>query len=194
MGCDIHCYKEKFVDGKWLSADEWETEEEGDGSTYTSVPWAKRFTDRNYQLFGVLAAGVRGNEYDYSFQPRGLPFDLSPECAAQSESWGSDGHSHSFLFLHELRALREHIKEAKIHCDGMKHKDEIKALNDSIASGSPNWDLLFPYCASTNAAGYEGFEIDVPASFYIGESVDKLIAGFEGVEGENHRLVFFFDN
>lgn len=38
------------------------------------------------------------------------------------------------------------------------------------------------------------FEIDVPASFYIGDSLQKIINQFEGIDGENHRIVFFFDN
>lgn len=194
MGCDIHCYKETFVDGRWVTADNWKTTDYGDGESHTDVPWEDRFTTRNYQLFGVLAAGVRGYEYDYSFQQRGLPFDMSAECAAQAESWDSDGHSHSYLYLHELKALREHIKTATVHIEGMKNRDEIKALNASIASGTPNWELIFPYCKWGGDPTYEDFKVDVPAAFYLGESLDELIKGFDGLDGENHRLVFFFDN
>lgn len=194
MGCDIHAYKEKFVDGKWVSADEWQTTDYGDGEVYTDVPWEKRFTQRNYQLFGVLSKGVRGYEYDYSFEPRGLPFDACREIVDKAESWDADGHSHSYLYLHELLALREHIKSQLVHIEGMKQADELKALQASIASGAPDWRLIFPYCSMTNAPKHVRFDLDVPADFYIGSSLDELIACFDGVGGENQRLVFFFDN
>jgi len=193
MGCDIHMYKEKSVGGKWLTADEWVPYDYGDGENGKEVPWEKRFTDRNYELFGVLSSGVR-REHTFSLKPRGMPFNPSEEVKEANKDWDSDGHSHSYLYLFELRELRAFLASATIKVSGMKDADQLKALQDSIASGTPKWDLIFPYCQSTNAPGAVDFEIDIPADFYMGESLDKIITGFDGIEGDNHRVVFWFDN
>jgi hypothetical protein len=193
MGCDIHLYKEKFVDGQWLAADKWQTYDYGDDDKGIEVPWQERFTARDYNLFGLLAKGVR-REHPFSFEPRGLPFDPCQEIASVAEKWGEDGHSHSYLFLHELKAMAGFIKKATINITGMKHRDELDALHASISSGNPDWNLIFPYCQSTNARDHIDFAIDVPADFYFGESLNQIIGGFDGIDGDNHRIVFFFDN
>lgn len=193
MGCDIHAYKEKLVCGKWLTADEWKDEEYGDEKS-RDVPWQKRFTNRNYNLFGLLAKGTRGYEFAASMAPRGLPFDLSPDVRQAAEQWDSDGHSHSFLYLHELRAMRDWTLQNTIKVSGMKNSEELARLRASVASEKPDWNLLYPYCQSTNDYRQEEFEIDVPASFVVGSGLDKIIGMFDGIEGENHRLVFWFDN
>lgn len=193
MGCDIHMYKEKFVDGKWLAADEWIAYDYGDDDKGLEVPWQKRFTDRNYDLFGLLAAGVR-REHPFSFQPRGLPFDACREISDNAERYGEDGHNHSYLFLHELKAMARYAERAVILVGGMKDRDELAALRASIASGCPDWNLIFPYCQSTNDPKQIDFEIDIPASFYFAEPLKRIIDSFDGIDGENHRIVFFFDN
>lgn len=189
MGCDIHLYREKNVEGKWLAADKWSND---DG--YPSVKYEDQyFTDRNYQLFGLLARGVR-EEHDFSFAKRGLPFDACEEIKRCSDNWGCDGHSHSYLFLHELKAILAFTKQQKLTVSGMKDSKELAALRESIASGSPDWDLLWPYCQFTNIPSHENFEIDVPASLYFEDALERIIAGFDGIDGDNHRIVFFFDN
>lgn len=193
MGCDIHVYKEKFVDGKWLTADVWEEEDYGDGEIHKNVPWGERFTERNYNLFGVLSKGVR-RHFDFGFEQRGIPFDACDEVAEQAENWDCDGHSHSYLYLHELKAMRDYLKTRTLPISGMKDKDELVALYASIKSGEPDWNLLYPFCQDTNASNYVDFAIDVPADFIVGNGFDKLIQQFDNVEGENHRIVFFFDN
>jgi len=184
MGCDIHLYKEKCVDGKWTTADEWTAYDCGDDDKGIEVSWKNRFSDRNYQLFGLLSAGVR-EEHKFSFAPRGLPFDACAEIAKMSERYGVDGHSHSYLFLHELKAMSAFLDSQTIAVSGMKSTEELKALRASIATGNPDWSLLFPYCRSTNARDHEDFEIEVPASFYVGAGLKKIISGFDGIDGEN---------
>jgi hypothetical protein len=190
MGCDIHLYKEKFVDGAWISADVW-ADEYGDG---LEVPFEERFTDRNYNLFGLLACGVR-REFEFSFAPRGLPFNVCKLVADSSNGWGIDGHGHSYLFLHELKEMKKFLQTEEIEISGMKQKDELAALRSSIEGpGKTDWDLLYPYCQGTNAHDYEEFSIRVPAEFIVGSGLEKIIAGFDGCDGENHRIVFWFDN
>jgi len=193
MGCDIHLYKEKQVNGEWLTADSWGAYDYGDDEKGMEVPWEQRFTDRNYDLFGLLAKDVR-RDHPFSFATRGIPFNACAEVAEESVKWDSDGHSHSYLYLHELKDMLTFLGKSTMKISGMKDKSELAALQFSIASGAPNWNLLYPYCQATNAEGYAEFEIDVPAMFSVGESLEKIIADFEGVEGENHRIVFFFDN
>lgn len=195
MGCDIHCYKEKHVDGKWLTADEWKPYSYGDAleDNGMEVPWEKRFTGRNYQLFGLLSNGVRC-EHPFSFEPRGLPFNPCAEIAAEAERWEGDGHSHSYLYLFELKEMLAHLEQNTIKITGMKDKAGLQALRESIASGTPSWDLLFPYCKWSSDPTYEDFEIDIPASFYMGADLKTIIDSFDGVDGDNHRIVFFFDN
>ena len=193
MGCDIHLYKEKLVDGKWVTADEWEPYDYGDDDKGIEVPWKKRFTDRNYNLFGALAKGVRC-EHPFSFAPRGMPMQSSPEYRETLDKWGVDGHNTSYLYLHELRELREFCKTSMISISGMKDHNELAALRASIESGTPDWKLLFPYCGWTNDPRSVEFTIDVPADFYLGSGLDSIIGSFDGVDGDNHRIVFFFDN
>jgi len=189
MGCDIHLYKEKKVGGKWVAADKWEKDSEG----YVEVPWKERFTTRNYQLFGMLSKGVR-EDNDYAFEPRGLPFNLSEEVLKAAQLWDGDGHNHSYLYLHELEDMQVHLENTTVTVKGMKSKDELKSLYTSIESGNTDWTLLFPYCRYTNDKSQEEFEVEVPAAFYVGESLKEIINGFSNVDGENHRIVFWFDN
>lgn len=193
MGCDIHLYKEKQVAGQWVSADEWVAFDYGDDDKGVEVPWQKRFTERNYELFGLLAKGVR-SEHPFSFEPRGTPCNPSPEIASEMARYGEDGHSHSYLYLHELKDMLAWLDTQIIKISGMKDAEGLAALQESVKSGSPDWSLLFPYCGWTSQKDWVEFEIDVPASFYMATPLRKIIEGFDGVDGDNHRIVFFFDN
>ena len=192
MGCDIHLYKEKKVDGVWVSADENWVDQYGEG---LDVPYQERFTDRNYELFGFLSKGVRG-EFDFSFLERGIPIDACVEVSNVCDGWGCDGHSHSYLYIHELKDAVDILKKKFVKITGMKSADQLSALRDSISSDrETDWNLLYPYCKwASNGMGYEPFEFDVPASFILGEALERIIAMFDGVDGENHRIVFWFDN
>jgi hypothetical protein len=194
MGCDIHIYREKKVGDQWVTADKWTPYDYGDDDKGVRVEWGDRaYTGRNYDLFGLLSQGAR-HEHEFSFEPRGLPFNACPEIQQESARWGVDGHSHSYLYLHELKEMAAFLETNTIEISGLKNADELKALRESIASGSPNWNLIFPYCQGTSDPTYERFAIDVPADFCMGGCLAKIINSFEGVDGENHRIVFFFDN
>lgn len=190
MGCDIHLYKEKLVNGVWVTADVWEAYDYGDDEKGIEVNWNNQFRDRNYNLFGLLSKGVR-HEFDMSYEPRGLPFNISDEVDSRLNE---DDHGHSYLYLFELQELMQHINSTTIDISGMKDADELKALEES---NPKNWDLLYPYCQGTNARNAVSFKIDVPASFVMGNGLQKIIDSFDGVDGvdgDNHRIVFWFDN
>lgn len=194
MGCDIHCYKEKQINGVWETADEWVAYDYGDDDKGVEVPYEKRYTGRNYKLFGLLSKGVR-SEHPFSFEPRGLPFNLCAEIASKSGRMGVDGHSHSYLYLHELKDMQSFLKTQMVTISGMKNKDGLAALQASIDSqGETDWGLLYPYCGWGNGPDLVEFSIEVPASYIVGGGLDEIIAAFDGVDGDNHRVAFFFDN
>lgn len=123
-----------------------------------------------------------------------MPFNLSETLGDFINQSGDYCHNYSYLYLHELKDALEFLRSKNIKVEGMKDKSELVTLRKSIATGSPDWDLLFPFCASTNIQGYETFSLDVPATFKFGECLKRIIDSFEGIDGDNHRLVFFFDN
>lgn len=82
---------------------------EGDEPYRSLRPW----DGRNYDLFAILAdvrngrgfAGVKtGEGFEPIADPRGVPEDAHPETAEFMDSYGCDGHSHSWYTLAQLRA------------------------------------------------------------------------------------------
>lgn len=190
MGCNIHLYREKFVAGKWVTADEWK-DEYGDGQ---DVPFEKRFTTRSYSLFAILA-GVRERETPvFKLKPRGMPIAACSEVVAACDNYGNDGHSHSYLYLHELTELANLLASNKQMISGMMHREQLKRLEASIASRSPDWNMLFPYSQSTNAPGHIEFKVAVPADFLVGRHLKEIIDSLTDIGGDQQRIVFWFDN
>lgn len=115
MGCDIHLYVEKKVDGKWVSADKWTKDKYSDDPKKVSVGYKDSFySGRNYDLFAILAdvrngrgfAGCKtGEGFNTIKKPRGIPKDCDPRVKAEADGWDCDGHSHSFLTVAELIAF-----------------------------------------------------------------------------------------
>lgn len=113
MGCDIHMYVERKVNGLWVSAIERERNEYYDRYPESEREWSTPdfYDGRNYDLFAILAnvrngrgfAGIpTGSGFKPIAMPRGLPDDVSSEVKAESDYWGSDGHSHSYLTVAEI--------------------------------------------------------------------------------------------
>lgn len=112
MGCDIHFYVEKKVNGVWESADTWEIDDCYEDEQVYNVPYKKSFYNgRNYDLFAMLAdvrngygfAGVVTGEGFFPIdEPRGLPENTSERVKQASERSGIDGHSHSHFYVSEL--------------------------------------------------------------------------------------------
>lgn len=113
MGCDIHLYLEKkeFGYGKdadkfvWVSLDKW-TEMGEFGDIYLDVDSEDRFyRKRNYNLFCALAGVTshRLSNVPNYMKPKGIPADCSKLIYSAIKYWESDGHSHSYLTLKELK-------------------------------------------------------------------------------------------
>lgn len=114
MGCDIHLFAEKKVNGKWVTLDKWvnnpdyphddnreliiETEFGGEYNGFYSY-------GRNYNLFAALC-GVRSSHFNNPpkpiRRPRGIPKDCCEETRRERIIWSEDAHSDSFLTLSEL--------------------------------------------------------------------------------------------
>ena len=132
MGCDIHIYREKLVDGQWVTADTWALCK----WNKTALSHDEIGGSRNYALFYCLA-GIRrnGDGHPFSFAPRGMPITASAEVLNQYEEWDGVGHSHSFLYLHEL-------EKNMVPVSGMKEKTELARFREAVAANEPGcWDL-----------------------------------------------------
>ena len=188
MGCDIHLYKEKKIDGVWVTADEWE-DEHGEG---LDVPYEKQFSERDYYLFGFLAGVMR--ESELSLEQKGFPTTASKNVRDCYEYWKGDAHSASHLTLEELKYHWAMLSSKDVSVSGMKDTDGLNKLARSIMEkGETDWDLLYPYCQMTNQDNFETFLIDVPCH-YILSGIEKLIRLFDDVDADEFRIVFWFDN
>lgn len=107
MGCDIHMYVEVNDGISWQKVGDVFLGPYGEGGMSDSP-----YRGRNYDLFAILAnvrngygfAGVKtGKGFVPISLPKGLPVDVSTEIREESDSWGVDGHSHSWLTLKELK-------------------------------------------------------------------------------------------
>lgn len=122
MGCDIHLYAEKKVysyadkdkiAGKWVSLDKWVERDEWETDTELyrelDVPDEDEVYShgRNYNLFTALA-NVRSQYFtdpQFICEAKGFPKDASRMVKLKKKHYGSDGHSHSWLTLAELKAF-----------------------------------------------------------------------------------------
>jgi len=80
MGCDIHIYLEKLIDGKWVMVDQ--------------PDYKRDCRQRNYARFAALS-GVRGD----GPKANGWPEDASAGAKSYSDRYSTGAHSHSFLPL-----------------------------------------------------------------------------------------------
>lgn len=191
MGCDIHLYREKQVGGKWVAADNFVKQYDDEPA---DVPYGERFTDRNYKLFAFLCDGVRGS-YPFSMKERGMPLRMCDEIKAINDMWGQDGHSHSYLYLHELKEISVILGDLKVTVTGMKEKESLSGFLKELEKPNPDYDKLYPYCGwASDTDMYAEFEVELPVSYLIGEPIDRIVSTFDDCDGENHRIVFWFDN
>lgn len=103
MGCDIHWYSEHLEGNSWVCDQASSFDEKETGCDYSPPPDMDEFPNsyRDYLFFGLLSNGVR-TSWEYSFDPKGEPYDCSEQVQRLLHYWGEDGHSHSYLTCQEL--------------------------------------------------------------------------------------------
>lgn len=148
--------------------------------------------NRSYLAFTQLC-GVRSH-YDNPqciSPPKGIPDDISEYVRAAIESYGIDGHSHSYVTLKEIREFRENLKPMKLK--GMISPEQAKQLDEKqIAPES--------WCGWTNREGFVFREwqsrIDALENIHnkLKERAIERYWTEENIEEDNIRIVFFFDN
>ena len=159
MGCDIHIYRERKVNGSWETSTTETVEHYGDGDEYTSIyngidsfeEGATRYVGRNYVLFSFLS-GVRSYGETWFMDPiaedRGFPEDI---CDVNKHLLDNcDLHSHGYVTLAELLEL---IQETKTELtkssigastlDGLSISRLLDGLNNLLET--VNWDNYFEH-------------------------------------------------
>lgn len=114
MGCDIHLRVEQKVNGAWTPAEKMVPNKYAGEEGEPAMLPERFYSERNYDLFAILAGvrngrGFAGCDTGDGFNPiaeeRGLPKDVSDAVREESDGWGCDGHSHSWLTLAEILAF-----------------------------------------------------------------------------------------
>lgn len=215
MGCDIHMYLEKKVNGKWISADPVIKDSDG---LFDVDSRHRVYTQRNYLLFSVLA-GVREPKPGVwqKYKVKGFPDDADPMVKKIYEQWGSDAHTPSHLTLKDLLDVNWYETGVIISFDVTERQKEIyeyfknKALTEK--PGVPYLINYFMYAAIKDAwfsvletimeqkrdPALTKVHAVVPLSFVCDE-FEKVIwdlknmAISENLNNDEIRLVFWFDN
>jgi len=174
MGCDIHLYVEKFVDGRWVSVEP-AYEVKYYGSSWKSwAPqvdghndWENDPTNRDYQLFAFLAnvrngygfAGVdTGDAVIPQVAGRGIPSDtawIEPTYDDDGEqvagsAWLGE-HSFTHATLHELLGLPWDMEFT--HRGVVNQQEYI----EFITKGSPS-----SWCGDVSGPNVRVFDREIP--------------------------------
>ncbi|TDQ79534.1 hypothetical protein [Sphingobacterium yanglingense] len=196
MGCDIHIYVEykTRIKDSWNIGDYFIKTENFDSKN--GFERIEIHGNRDYSLFTTLA-GVR----DYSgrvvpvAEPKGLPSDLSAFVKSEAISYDSDGHTHSWLTLKELKQYQS--TEPTISYSGLLSKDQQRSL-DKYGILPNSW------CQGTNQEGYERREWSenneslIPLIEKLEQRAKELFSSscerYDSSCESNIRIVFWFDN
>lgn len=118
MGCDIHFFVEKLVDGKWQNVECEGTVSclcvrySSDRAPTKNCHWCKGtgeeprgwYDGRNYALFAVLANVRNYDDTPPIAEAKGFPENASGFVAKEFKEWGPDAHHPSYFTLRELQA------------------------------------------------------------------------------------------
>lgn len=126
---------------------------------------------RNYELFGRLA-GVRGGHYR---DPLGLPEDVTRLVKEESERWGPDGHSHSYISLEEYKKV---LFEELSYKPTSRDDAFYDYRSTPFEKQPPDFTTVVTYCDKLKER----------------MSLDKILLGKDTTSEVQVRLVFWFDN
>lgn len=197
MGCDIHMIVEvkRTVNGKtkWFNYDHFRKNpyfgEFEDEREWERIDLCR---DRNYIAFSQLC-GVRAytEKSPRISEPRGVPGDCCDYAREEIERWDSDGHSHSFVTLAEIREFRENLKPTPLN--GMISPEQVRDL-DEQGKTPESWCRW----TSNDSWVYREWESKIDALKSIQGALEQRALEHwwlkENIEPDNIRIVFFFDN
>ncbi len=186
MGCDIHAFAERRRGDKWVKLNEaFEHLDYSNKKVWTDEP----YEGRDYELFAFLADVRNGNGIVPIATPKGVPDDASYGYLHEVERYGEDGHSHSFFTLKELKAIPKKLLNQTIEDQSLiVEKDESGKIIET--------------CAMTNGKHYgkvgkrKLFKLFKDDYNPIKEIITQLesVTEDDGLDDEDIRIVFFFDN
>jgi hypothetical protein len=166
MGCDIHIYAEKLINGRWQKITGFKNRYDENSD--------EPYFGRNYELFAILA-GVRngsgfagcdtGDPVIPISEPRGLPEDVSSDIKAESDELGVDGHSHSWLLISEI--LKANIGSSKIVKRGWVDLDAFKEFLENGHPGS--------WCGGVSGNGVRHISNDSMRKIAEGADPEKVL-------------------
>lgn len=200
MGCDIHIYTEMHekLDDKliWINVDCWKY-----NRWYELYPASERqftiehiYKGRWYSMFAVLANVRNYGKCEPISMPRGLPEDVSKPVREECERWGTDGHSHSWFTLAELKDAKK--QRGIIHYIGWVTDEGKKQIEDGQMPDFWEADSS-EYCKHLMEWDFEFHLLD-PIIDSL-ERVKKRAFRYSLIDDENERdqmirIVFWFDN
>jgi hypothetical protein len=110
----------------WVSADIWTKKIYGK-ETYWEVN--QMYRERNYYLFSILANVRNGFNIEPLDYPRGIPKDCSYGYSYMVNSWGGDGHSHSYFTLKELLETNWDLYDKKSIISFLRIIEKMKSID-----------------------------------------------------------------
>ena len=223
MGCDIHMYAEKLVDGKWEQLKGFVSTYFDPKSDYFSKEEFKNsehpYEGRNYTLFSVLADVRNGSGFGGCdtgdmicpiSTPKGVPQDSCKEIKKESDDWDCDGHSHSFFTVSELlqydwgKLIKkrgyvhlEEYKEFKKNGQPESWCGGVSGGNIEVVSNE-EIESIIEQGSSDSKSYYTKIEWSVMLKEYCSTFIDKTIPLLVERCADNKidevRIVFWFDN
>jgi hypothetical protein len=180
MGCDIHLFVEKLVDGKWEMATGFESNYYDKDSDFFSAEQYRNgptpYDGRNYHLFAFLA-GVRNQQWTDKFnlkryenpvfEGRGIPANASDCIAKDFEDWGCDAHSASFATLSELKGI---------------DPSSVVANSQGVIKESQYIEMLNGKMPTSWSGGVSGPSIEVVSCYEMDSIIDGTREREHGVD------------
>jgi len=220
MGCDIHMIAEvRDESGKWSKVGKvfknpyYDPNRENRIDPEDGFEWNPEFTDkpyygRNYDLFAILAdvrngfgfAGVKtGEVFNPISKPKGIPKDASEESKEFMNSYGGDGHSHSYHTLEKLLSYNWEQTNTKQGVIGIEEYEKLKGTSkgpDTWCGGISGPNVVV---SSTDKITLETTHViyrwGIKYSDHCKQFINQTIPTLQELgTPKNVRILFFFDN
>lgn len=229
MGCDIHTRCEVFnkdtktweIQGRIFKNPYWDKNRpnkiDEDGYQWNPEFTMEPFGNRDYDLFAILAdvrngrgfAGIKTSEgFNPISEPKGIPIDISKEGLEFMNSYDSDGHSHSYFTVEELKNYDWGQVTVHRGCISMEEYKILRKTNDCPNSwagyiSGPDITVVDEDIADLFLNGEKFEKTPTHVNYHWTSTykdscihfLDNTIPELEKLgEPNNVRIIFFFDN